>query len=159
MFRDKDAFNCILDVFSESYLTIESLVRFEFLRDVFLPKQRELKELFIDNEVIFFPSAEHQQLFNDAKENALALSFIYAHKDVKSASFIDLMIAAKAVIHFPNAIIVTQNRKDFPAFLFDTVGVINYEEEKTRQISNYVIVSFNKENYKSAINSLEKVLG
>lgn len=159
LFRDAEALGAVATLCQKGALMIDSLTRFEFLCFVFLPKQWRLKEKFIDNDKLFFPAVEHQTVFQQIRENALALSYLYAHKGRTSASPIDLFLASRVMLSAANSFIISGNRKDFPNFLFDTVGVVNYEDEQDCQTRAYAILRFNPEKYKAATLELSKVQG
>lgn len=156
MFRDKNLFKFIIHLFGGSYLLIYRLVRFEFLQTVFIPEQRIIKEKFIDNSDFFLPSEEHQSIFEKTMENALSLSYLYAHKDIKGAGIVDLLLAARALIQYPRTMIITENRKHFPGFLFDTIAVVNYED-KNNKLHNLSLLYFNENSYHMAIEELSSL--
>lgn len=157
LFRDAGVLEKLVELCQSGALMIDSLVRFEFLRYVYLSKQWDLKEKFIDNDKLFTPAIDHQIVFQQIKENALALSYLYAHKGRTSASAIDLFLASRVMLSASNSYIITGNRKDFPNFVFDTVGVVNYEDQQDCQTRAYAVLRFNPENYKSAVQDLAKL--
>jgi hypothetical protein len=142
----------------EGYRTIDAFTKLEFLRDVWLPETRRLKEEFIGDEEIFFQSpTDSAYVFGNIKENALTLSRLYAHNKKVGASLIDLMLAGTLML-YKNSVLVTGNKKDFPSFIFDVVGVINYEQSdwSVRAIS---VVRFNAEKFNDCEDALGKVRG
>jgi predicted nucleic acid-binding protein len=157
IFSDSDAFEKTMQIFAKSFITIDPLVRFEFLQSVFLPKQRELKERFLSNSDVFAPAMDHFANFNKIRENGLALSYIYAHNKVTGASVVDLLIAARALLYASKAIIVTENRKDFPMCIFDTLAILNYEDTKNGQIHTISLIGFSESKYKLAVSNLSRI--
>lgn len=142
----------ILTLTSAGTLLIEPNIRFEFLRSVFLPARLKVLQEFIDNHEVFMPASDHQTQFQQLRDNAYMLSYLYAHNDSKGASMVDLFLAGRALLHGPeNVLIISGNRKDFPHFLFDIVGILNCESEKVSSISTYSILSLNLEKYHLAV--------
>jgi predicted nucleic acid-binding protein len=123
---------------------IDPFVKFEFLRDVFDPEIRAAKEKFVDG---FNVMPDHPELYNQNKEFALELSQIYAsQKKAVGVSLVDLLLAAQLVKYSPNVLLITGNRKDYPAILFDLVTVLSYEQnnDSVRSIS---VLTLNTNNY------------
>jgi hypothetical protein len=138
----------------DGYRVIDTFTRLEFLRDVWDPRIRTLKEEFVDSD-IFFPSInDHQYIFGMVKANALALSRIYALNKRPGASLVDLLLAGTLML-YPDAVLVTGNKKDFPSFLFDLVAVINYEQ-KDGNIRAISVVQFNAKKFKECEAALAK---
>lgn len=79
IFADEELLKSSLTLIN-GYRVIDGFTRLEFLRDVWLPEIREKKEQFLGSD-IFFPVAEHQELFKQTRENALELSRLYAHNN------------------------------------------------------------------------------
>ncbi len=138
------------------YRTIDPFTKFEFLRDVFLPEIRDKKEEFISNP-IFSPVIEHQEIFKKINNNALILSRLYSHQGKSGASLVDLLLAANLML-YREAILVTGNKKDFPDFIFDLVGVMNFEE-KSGNIKAISIVKFNSTKFQTCEISYKKIKG
>lgn len=159
LFRDAEALDTVVTMCQKGALMIDSLTRFEFLCYVYLSKQWDLKKKFIDDSKFFTPAVEHQMVFEQIRTNALALSYLYAHKGRTSASPIDLFLASRVMLSANNSFIITGNRKDFPNFIFDTVGVVNYEDGQDCQTRAYSILRFNPRNYEIAVKELSKVQG
>lgn len=134
----------------DGFRVIDGFTRLEFLRDVWLPEIREKKEEFLNSD-IFCPIMEHQELFKQIKENALELSRLYAHENNSgkkgSVSTVDLLLAG-TLMFYPNSILVTGNKKDFPSCIFDTKGVFNFEQGdgSMRAIS---LVKFNQDKFET----------
>ena len=149
LFCDFQALENLLDISKRATLLIDPLTRFEFLQTVFLSEQRSLKESFISKDEVFIPAVEHQTVFKQIRDNAYTLSYLYGHHNCKGASIVDLFLAGRSVLHSPNSIIITGNRKDFPDFIFDMVGVFSREEENGN-VRSYSAVTFNKNKYEKA---------
>lgn len=113
----------------DSLLIIDPYIELEFRRDVFLPKQRTLKEQFINN-ALFQPIPEHQEIYKKVKINALLLSQIYAHQNEHGSSLVDLFLAGRLMLTSHTSFIITGNRKDFPNCIFDNVAILNIENIK-----------------------------
>jgi len=152
IFSDGDALEDVLNLTEGSaFLMIDALTRFEFLRGVFLPARRAIAERFVDNEEAFMPAAEHPTIQKSIRDNSLILSNLYAHQKCEGASTVDLFLAGRVMLHAPKALIITGNRKDFPGFLFDIAGVLNYDVEKSGQVRAYSVIEFNKDKYDQAV--------
>lgn len=149
LFSDYSCLEDTLAITKRGSLLIDPLTKFEFLQTVYLPEQRTLKEAFISADNVFLPSADHQTIFSQIRDNAYTLSYLYGHHGCKGASVVDLFLAGRAVLHNPNAIILTGNRKDFPAFVFDLIGVFS-REEKNGDVRSYSVIAFNKSKYDEA---------
>jgi len=159
IFSDTDIFSDFLKLLSENYITLDSLTKFEFLRDVYLPEQKEIKEKFITDETIFHSFADEQTtVFKQAQENALLLSQIYAHQNVvPRPSFVDLILAGK-LMRFPGrTVIITGNKKDFPLCVFDTKAIINHESKKDGKIQVFSILEFNEVKFEKCLEDLSKL--
>lgn len=153
--EDFEALEQFVELTIQAHLFIDPLTRFEFLQTVYYPERRREKERFIDNDKIFYHAINHHSNFDKIREDALKLSFVYAHNHSKGASFIDLCLASR-VIQQEHALIVTGNRKDFPGVIFDTIGLLSYEL-KNANPRNFTIVKFNSKKYEDAISRLAKV--
>src|SRR6266700_2158654 len=79
IFRDEDILKEFLITFEKNYFLVDPLTEFEFLRDVYEPKQRKLKKAFVAQS-IFLPVPNRQEIFMKLWENAMLLSIIYSHK-------------------------------------------------------------------------------
>lgn len=146
-----------LNSFPKSYLSVDPLIRFEFLRDVYLPSQFEIKNKFISTEGVFHPAISHNEIFDKIKDNALLISKIYAHKIGGGGwSTIDLLLAGRAMHYWNTSAIITGNKKDFPSIIFDTLGIINYETSNN-QIKTFCIIKFNKEKFIECQGDLLKI--
>jgi hypothetical protein len=157
LLEDAPALKSLVELSQLGYLVIDPNTRFEFLRNVFLPQRRKLLEEFIDDDDIFARGVDHQTIFSQLRENAIILSYLYAQNGCTSASMVDLMLAALMLKQNPRSWIITGNRRDFPGFIFDIVGVLNYEPKNSNQIRAYSILSFSKEKYEKARENFERL--
>lgn len=147
---DGEALKSFVVLTNRSYIVIEPNIKFEFLRNVYLPEKRMALEKFIDNDELFYRAIDHQTIFSQQRANALTLSYVYAQNGCKSASLVDLFLAGRALIENPRALIVTGNRKDFPSTIFNAIGYLNYEE-RDGQIRAFAVLEFSKGKYDEAI--------
>lgn len=158
LFKDKDVLEAFLLTFHLSPLTIDPLTEFEFLRDVFEPVQRSLKERFI-NKPIFHPLPNRQDIFTHLQENALLLSKIYSqrgHNKNTKISLVDLFLGARCMLNAGTLLLITGNKKDFPISAFKIIGVINIEQNDGN-LKPYTIVQFDKENFAKHLESFKKM--
>lgn len=137
---------------------LHPFTEFEFLRNVFLPKDRILKEAFIGSDFFgHIKSDNHLKIFQKIFDNSLLLSKIYAHNNhALSSSFVDLILASM-LMYFKNiTVLITGNKKDFPSCLFDVLSVLNFEtnEGNIRSIS---IVAFNQSKFDKCYADLQKL--
>lgn len=148
LFIDYDALTEVLTLFKRGTLLIDPFTKFEFLQTVFMPKQRSLKQAFIESD-IFVQAVDHHIVNVQARDNAYTLSYLYGHHNCKGASVVDLFLAGRSMLHSPNSIIITGNRKDFPDFVFNLLGVFSREEDGN--IRSYSAVTFSKDKYDDAV--------
>lgn len=142
--------------FEKSFVVIDHLTEFEFLRDIYEPKQRKLKELFLSAQ-IFQPIPNRQETFLKQQENALLLSKVYAHNgQTKGISTVDLFIAARGMLHSSTTYIVTGNKKHFPGSVFDIIGIMNVEQNDGT-VKPYAIISFNKGKFDECYKGIGKM--
>jgi len=146
LFKRSDFFQEMIAILSKNALIIDPLTEFEFLRDIYIPEERILREQFI-NFNIFMPAVKHQELFNKIQENALLLSKLYAHHSVKSASTVDLLLAGRVMYHQTSTLLLTGNKKDFPNCVFDTLGIISVEIDTINTIKNYAVIEFSRDKF------------
>ncbi|MBN1779412.1 MAG: hypothetical protein JW816_04340 [Candidatus Buchananbacteria bacterium] len=135
LFDDEDLFKLSIKLFPVNHMMIEPFVRIEFLRDTFRPEQYNLKADFIQKKV-FCEATNHQEIFLGLQDNMLVLSKIYRHQkqakrisDKCGPSIVDLVLAARLVYYSDSSVLITGNKKDFPARIFDCVGSIVCEDE------------------------------
>lgn len=136
----------------KSHLVIDNLVRLEFLRDIFIPNQKENKEKFISNNFFEAP-ALCSETFIKLQENALLLSRIYKHQIQEKhkniackASPVDLLLAARIMLNCEKELLITGNKKDFPSSIFDVIRILPYEC-KQGNIIPFCIIKFNKNKF------------
>jgi len=150
LFHDEEVLKEVLNIFRSNPLVVDPLIKFEFLRSVFLPAQTNLKKAFIEKD-IFVPANLHPEIFVKLQDNALLLSKIYAHQDSGRGtikySFVDLFLAARLMFQYKLALLVTGNKKDFPSYLFEVEGVINIEQSDGI-MKPYSVLSFNNAKFK-----------
>lgn len=157
LYESEEVFTSVLKLLNANPLLIDPLVRFEFLRSVFLPKQFNLKRKFIMQE-IFIDPASHQEIFTKLQENALLLSQIYAHHGSgKGASFIDLLLGARIMFQYSVSLLITGNKKDYSSTIFDVEGIINIEKNDG-DIKSYCILSFNNGRFQSRLKQLNSLV-
>src|SRR5882724_7607239 len=76
IFIDGNFLKSFFELLQNQYFAIYPLTELEFLRDVFLPAQRKLKEDFV-KQPKFIHLKGHEEIFPKLQENALLLSKIY----------------------------------------------------------------------------------
>lgn len=160
MFHEEEFLDEALLLFSKSYPTIDPFIEFEFLRDVFLTKQRKLKENFLAKEDIFFPAVNQADISRQIHENAMILSMIYTHQAQKSSvkmnvSLVDLFLAARTMFYPSKSVLVTGNKKDYPSCIFDTLLILNWEQ-KDGTIRAFCCLTFSKEKFEKCFKELHK---
>lgn len=144
-----------LELFPDK-LCLDPFTQMEFLRSVFLPEQREVKEKLIDK--AFSLAENHQEILLKIMKSAMDLSRLYAYKSQGTgASLVDLLLAGRMATVAYTMYLATGNSKDFPSCIFDTISIINFEQNdgSIRAIS---IKKFNKEKYQKINNDYEKML-
>lgn len=162
IYHDEKLLKEFLNLLSRKQVYLYPLTEFEFLRDVYDPKQRILKEKFIAQQIFGHIKPDtHMKVFSKLLENALILSKIFAHQTIKgtknSSSFIDLLLAAFLMfLKKRKIILITGNKKDFPSCVFDTVSVLNSEQEDGNMRS-ICIIEFNQNNFDSCYSQLKKM--
>jgi hypothetical protein len=152
--QDEELAGQVFGLFSEKLL-LDPLTELEFLRDVFAPKHRSLKENIIANG--FIKAENSQEILIKTLENALTLSRIYGHQNKGvGASMVDLLLAGRMMTLRYSAFLVTGNAKDFPSIVFDTVAILNFEQNDgaMRSIS---VLKFNKEKFKECEKKYSKI--
>lgn len=156
LYSDEYVLAQCIDKFKTSYLAIDDFNKFEFLRDVFLPQQRTLKEQFLSLE-IFYPVEFHQETLRKIYDNALLISQIYSHANHnKGWGTVDLLLAGRIVYHYKNSVLITGNRKHFSSVLFDTVGLLNTESQDGT-VQTFYIIALNKEKFDKAVEKLNRL--
>lgn len=149
-------------LFSESILThctdafpiVDPLTRFEFLRDLYNPRQLIIKEKFLSPFLIATAQSEHVQ---SVQKNALIISQIYSltkKAHVAQPSYVDLMLAGSIMAFAKTSVLLTRNRKDFPSCLFDIDTLLSLEEGNG-MVKNYYILCFNEIRFHALFSELE----
>jgi predicted nucleic acid-binding protein len=126
LYHNKILFKELSIKLEEKDLYIDSYTKLEFLKDVQLPKEIRLREEFLED---FTLAEDHFEIYKNTKDNALALSRLYAHNGRAKVSLVDLFLASRIIQSKYQAYLITGNTKDFPSFIFDIVSVINYEQK------------------------------
>lgn len=157
LFADKELFTQAVRLLSRSILTIEPFVAFEFLRDIYLPEQRNLREKFLGNRDLFFQAPDHTDVYSKLRNNALILSKIYAHQTGKhraKPSVVDLILSAR-LMNFPDHYaLITGNTKDFPEVIFDIKSVLTIRKPGDGELKTFGIMQFNIKKYDSCYKNL-----
>lgn len=156
LYKNEDIFVSIIKLFSESFLFVDPLTKFEFLRGIYVPGEKDLMEEFIDG---FEMATNHNDIFQNLQKNALDLSLIYSHKGrTQGVSTVDLLLAGR-IMHNNQTkpLLITGNRKDFPSFIFDTKTILNIESTKTDEVRTFSVIEFNKNKFDECKKDLEKV--
>ena len=156
LFNDRVVVKEFITKFQTNHYLLDALVEFEFLRDVFLPKQSALKENFISEE-IFNPTVNHHDVRKNIENNAFIISKIYAHHNrSKGVSYVDLCLAGRVMANYQNWNLVTGNKKDFPDFLFDICQIILIKRHD-ETYKPYYILKFNKDKFDTCRELLTKM--
>lgn len=156
--RDTEVIQEFLIKFNQNFFILDTLTEFEFLRDIFEPQQRRIKEDFI-SKPIFIPVAKRQEAFLKIHENALLLSKIYSHKGHNrntKISLVDLFLGARCMLSHTTTMIVTGNKKDFPNSIFDVIAVINIEQNDGN-MKPYSILRFNEKKFITCYAAMQKL--
>jgi len=156
LYKNEGVFVSIIKLFHESFLFVDPLTKFEFLRGIYVPGEKGLMEEFIDG---FEMATNHNDVFQNLQKNALDLSLIYSHKGrTQGVSTVDLLLAGR-IMHNKqtNPLLITGNRKDFPSFIFDTKTILNIESTKTDEVKTFSVIEFNKNKFDECKKDLEKV--
>lgn len=153
--RNVDVFEKFYPYMRESYPLLDPLVVIEFLKDLYLESDVELRQKFLSDPV-FLRTTNNKELMDKLYENILVLSKIYAHnKQAKDASIVDLMLAAR-LMQRASMMLITKNKKDFPICIFDIVDVVTCENEKNGDIEACYILQLNRKKFISCENLLSK---
>lgn len=155
LFEHDDVFQEFVDLLSDSTLLIDPYVELEFRRDVFLPRQKTLKEEFVNNS-LFEAVPDHQEIYKKVKINALLLSQIYAHQNEHGASLTDLFLAGRLMLTPYTSLMITGNRRDFPSCIFDNVAILNLENGNGT-VQAFYLIEFNNEKFNECYKTYEKL--
>lgn len=146
-----------LEFLKNKVFLLEPLISFEFLRDNYLAKAIKEKKDFLAS--LCTKVESHNEITKNINEIAENLSKIYAMKGLAGqASYVDLYLAAQGIKYAGQAAIITGNNKHYPSFIFNRIGVINYQGDnnKDQQIKVYGILLPNIENYHKFISQIPK---
>ena len=158
LFEHEDVLRQFIELLPDCILVIDPFIELEFRRDVFLPKQRILKEEFV-NGPIFLSISDEQEIYKKVRTNTLLLSQIYAHQkenDKNTASLVDLLLAARVMFATNPSLILTGNRRDFPSCIFDTIAILNLES-KNGIAQPFYLVEFNPDKFNICYKSFRKL--
>jgi len=157
LYRGVEVFNKVMPLFIDSFLFVDPFTRFEFLRGIYVPGEKEPMEKFIDSEAFTQPT-NNNQIFQNIQTNALQLSLIYSHKGFpKGAGTIDLLLAGRLMTQANfKPLLVTGNKKDYPSCVFDTKSIISIEQNDG-QMKPYCIVEFNQNKLEKCLSDLKQI--
>ncbi len=157
MFQNEEVFKKSLEIFSKSTLFIDPYTEFEFLRDIYVPADRIMREQFLSYGV-FVPALKHQEIYSKIQENALLLSKLYAHQNSKThPSSIDLLLAGRLMYHKSNICLISGNKKDFPSCIFRTSGVISLEKDLLSGMRAFSIIEFDEAKFNSTFAAYDEL--
>jgi hypothetical protein len=160
MYSSPEVLKITISIFNGKIL-LDPYTRFEFLRDVFDAKIRANKEIFIDSS-IFGSTEDHAEVYKQLKEFAMELSQIYASQGkAKGVSLVDLLLASQLLWRSKHRVaILTGNRKDYPFIIFDTVCILNVEnqnaKDEVRPISLIMLNNKNLTHYQSVLKKIKE---
>lgn len=93
----------------------------------------------------------------------MLLSKIFAHQSNHHASSIVDLFLASNLMYLKNAtMLITGNKKDFPSCVFDTMGVMNYEETTNKgeeKIQAFYLIKFNENKFDACYKKLKTLEG
>lgn len=158
--EDDNFAQSIYRLLAKGYLAIDNLVRLEFLRDIFIPDQREEKEKFIINNNFFKQSILHPETFIEQQNNALLLSRMYQQQIQKTkkntgchASPVDLLLASRIMLNYERELLITGNKRDFPSCIFDIIHIFPHELPQGN-IVPFCLIKFNKNKFDKCFKEL-----
>lgn len=158
IYHDADLLKETVALLAGKQVYLYPFTEFEFLREVFAPQQRVLKEKFIAQPLFgHIKDDYHMKFLPKFLKNALLLSKIYAHQcgnnKKNASSFVDLLLASILMYLTNKSVLITGNKKDFPSCVFDTLSVLNTEQEDgcMRAIC---LIEFNQEKFGSCYKQL-----
>lgn len=159
IFADEECFKETMKLLGPSELLVDPLTRFEFLRDIYVPSQRKLREEFINKE-IFNPTPNHHEIYQKIQHNALILSLIYAqHRNDHRASpgTVDLYLAGRMMLVNGVYLLITGNTKDFPDVVFDTQSVLTIKQSKEGVLKPFGVLKLSFSKFNQAYKSLKEL--
>jgi hypothetical protein len=154
LFNHKDSLEGFFSIMIDSFIILDPYIRLEFLRDIFVSEQISNREEFL-NQPIFFPAIDHQQIYNNIVNiNSLLLSQVFALHRQKSKfggkaswSTVDLLLAARVMGYKEKALLLTGDRNDFPACVFETIGVLTLESNKSGLLNNFYLLKYDEDSF------------
>ena len=161
LFDEEELLTSLPEYFNGATFIIHPLVRFEFLRDIFIPEQKEIKEKFISKEAVFCPEETNNEIVRRTENRAMILSSIYRHqkdrhKNDPKPSYVDLSLASRLGDNPNKYLLLTQNKKDFPICIFDVVGTILLEKDSGEAVT-YFLLKFNVQKFENCTEELKKL--
>jgi len=158
IYRNEYAFVSVFEYLKKSFLIVDPLTKFEFLRGMFVPTEKNNMEKFTNRFLMSINGTD--KVFQNLQKDALDLSLIYSHKGrTNGVSTVDLLLAGRLIHNKEmNPLLITGNKKDFPYFVFDTKSVFNIENSKNGEMSTFFILELNQLNFCSCKANLEKIL-
>lgn len=155
-FKDEQFLESLTSLFPERQFLVDPLVKFEFLRDTYLPEEVRLRHEFISDENYFIVTPDNQSIFSQVQKNAILLSRILRHKNQKSVPIVDLFVMAKVALYSGSSVLVTRDFTDFTSILFDRLNIFTFTRQmkNKEEILHFQIVSFNNEKFAVAENEL-----
>ena len=155
LFHKENVFIDTIELFNTNKFIFDPFTKFEFLRDIFVPAQYNIKEQFL-NKKIFNEAQDHPEIYHKLKDNAIILSRIYAHNNTKTKSdVVDLFLASRIMYH-QNYLLITGNKRHFPSCIFTTIAVLNVESEDSG-VQAFSIIKFDKEKFDSSFLKLKAI--
>jgi hypothetical protein len=161
LFDEEGLLEFSLKFFDGATFIIHPLVKFEFLRDIYIPEQKEIKEKFVSQEVVFFPEETNNEIARKAENRAMILSSIYRHQKDKykndpKPSYVDLTLASRVGDNPKKYFILTQNKKDFPICIFDVLATIMVEKD-SGEVPTYFLLKFNEQKFATCVEEMKKL--
>lgn len=158
MFSDFEIAKYLQELFSNNDILLDPLIKIEFLRDIYDPKQMEKRFKFLKPE-IFYDVILTKDNFNHSIETSLELSKIFANKNSGGGSrpgTIDLFFMSRFIKYSDNAHLFTGNSRHFPQEVFDTKGILTHvcADSSNRTFS---LLEFSKKKYQNCLQDLNKI--
>ncbi len=159
IYHDADLLKETVALLAGKQVYLYPFTEFEFLRDVFAPQQRVLKEKFIAQSLFGHIKEDyHMKFLPKFLKNSLLLSKIYAHQGgnnrKNASSFVDLLLASILMYLTDKSILITGNKKDFPSCVFDILSVLNTEQEDGH-MKAICLIGFNQRKFDSCYKRLD----
>lgn len=158
IYHDEELLKEVLTLFSGKRIYLYPFTEFEFLRDIFVSQIRVLAEQFIAKSIFGHIKQEnHLRVFPKLYENALLLSRIFAHQGYAGiSSFVDLLLAGLLMYLKDKVILITGNKRHYPSCVFDTLSVLNIEQNDG-SMRAFCIIAFSQEKFNSCLEKLTRL--